>query len=149
MKKILLLSLMVLGSIFQTFASEKKSELRDSIALLNQKIEMLSKQVDHLQEKSKRDSLNVVRLELNLSKYEELRKYMKGSLQSAQNYLNENKGLLEDLLKMSKEVINEEAFYNMINRIGEEVEKSSEKWILEIEEKSLISRLTRMFSHVR
>ena len=127
MKKILLLSLMVLGSIFQTFASEKKSELRDSIALLNQKIEMLSKQVDHLQEKSKRDSLNVVRLELNLSKYEELRKYMKGSLQSAQNYLNENKGLLEDLLKMSKEVINEEAFYNMINRIGEEVEKSSEK----------------------
>ena len=149
MKKILLLSLMVLGSIFQTFASEKKSELRDSIALLNQKIEMLSKQVDHLQEKSKRDSLNVVRLELNLSKYEELRKYMKGSLQSAQNYLNENKGLLEDLLKMSKEVINEEAFYNMINRIGEEVEKSSEKWILEIEEKSLILRLTRMFSHVR
>lgn len=127
MKKILLLSLMVLGSIFQTFASEKKSELRDSIALLNQKIEMLSKQVDHLQEKSKKDSLNVVRLELNLSKYEELRKYMKGSLQSAQNYLNENKGLLEDLLKMSKEVINEEAFYNMINRIGEEVEKSSEK----------------------
>lgn len=127
MKKILLLSLMVLGSIFQTFASEKKSELRDSIALLNQKIEMLSKQVDHLQEKSKRDSLNVVRLELNLNKYEELRKYMKGSLQSAQNYLNENKGLLEDLLKMSKEVINEEAFYNMINRIGEEVEKSSEK----------------------
>lgn len=127
MKKILLLSLMVLGSIFQTFASEKKSELRDSIALLNQKIEMLSKQVDHLQEKSKRDSLNVVRLELNLSQYEELRKYMKGSLQSAQNYLNENKGLLEDLLKMSKEVINEEAFYNMINRIGEEVEKSSEK----------------------
>lgn len=127
MKKILLLSLLVLGSIFQTFASEKKSELRDSIALLNQKIEMLSKQVDHLQEKSKRDSLNVVRLELNLSKYEELRKYMKGSLQSAQNYLNENKGLLEDLLKMSKEVINEEAFYNMINRIGEEVEKSSEK----------------------
>lgn len=127
MKKILLLSLMVLGSIFQTFASEKKSELRDSIALLNQKIEMLSKQVDHLQEKSKRDSLNVVRLELNLSKYEELRKYMKGSLQSAQNYLNENKGLLEDLLKMSKEVINEEAFYNMMNRIGEEVEKSSEK----------------------
>ena len=127
MKKILLLSLMVLGSIFQTFASEKKSELRDSIALLNQKIEMLSKQVDHLQEKSKRDSLNVVRLELNLSKYEEIRKYMKGSLQSAQNYLNENKGLLEDLLKMSKEVINEEAFYNMINRIGEEVEKSSEK----------------------
>lgn len=127
MKKILLLSLMVLGSIFQTFASEKKSELRDSIALLNQKIEMLSKQVDHLQEKSKRDSLNVVRLELNLSKYEELRKYMKGSLQSVQNYLNENKGLLEDLLKMSKEVINEEAFYNMMNRIGEEVEKSSEK----------------------
>lgn len=127
MKKILLLSLMVLGSIFQTFASEKKSELRDSIALLNQKIEMLSKQVDHLQEKSKKDSLNVVRLELNLNKYEELRKYMKGSLQSAQNYLNENKGLLEDLLKMSKEVINEEAFYNMINRIGEEVEKSSEK----------------------
>ncbi len=127
MKKILLLSLMVLGSIFQTFASEKKSELRDSIALLNQKIEMLSKQVDHLQEKSKRDSLNVVRLELNLNKYEELRKYMKGSLQSAQNYLNENKGLLEDLLKMSKEVINEEAFYDMINRIGEEVEKSSEK----------------------
>jgi hypothetical protein len=118
---------MVLGSNFQTFASEKKSELRDSIALLNQKIEMLSKQVDHLQEKSKRDSLNVVRLELNLNKYEELRKYMKGSLQSAQNYLNENKGLLEDLLKMSKEVINEEAFYNMINRIGEEVEKSSEK----------------------
>jgi hypothetical protein len=52
---------------------------------------------------------------------------MKGSLQSAQNYLNENKGLLEDLLKMSKEVINEEAFYNMMNRIGEEVEKSSEK----------------------
>lgn len=127
MKKILLLSLMVLGSIFQTFASEKKSELRDSIALLNQKIEMLSKQVDHLQEKSKKDSLNVVRLELNLNKYEELRKYMKGSLQSAQNYLNENKGLLEDLLKMSKEVINEEAFYNMMNRIGEEVEKSSEK----------------------
>lgn len=127
MKKILLLSLMVLGSIFQTFASEKKSELRDSIALLNQKIEMLSKQVDHLQEKSKRDSLNVVRLELNLNKYEELRKYMKGSLQSAQNYLNENKGLLEDLLKMSKEVINEEAFYNMMNRIGEEVDKSSEK----------------------
>jgi hypothetical protein len=118
---------MVLGSIFQTFASEKKSELRDSIALLNQKIEMLSKQVDHLQEKSKRDSLNVVRLELNLNKYEELRKYMKGSLQSAQNYLNENKGLLEDLLKMSKEVINEEAFYNMMNRIGEEVDKSSEK----------------------
>ena len=130
MKKILLLSLMVLGSIFQTFASEKKSELRDSIALLNQKIEMLSKQVDHLQEKSKKDSLNVVRLELNLNKYEELRKYMKGSLQSAQNYLNENKGLLEDLLKMSKEVINEEAFYNMMNRIGEEVDKSSEKWIL-------------------
>lgn len=127
MKKILLLSLMVLGSIFQTFASEKKSELRDSIALLNQKIEMLSKQVDHLQEKSKKDSLNVVRLELNLNKYEELRKYMKSSLQSAQNYLNENKGLLEDLLKMSKEVINEEAFYNMMNRIGEEVEKSSEK----------------------
>jgi len=127
MKKILLLSLMVLGSIFQTFASEKKSELRDSIALLNQKIEMLTKQVDHLQEKSKKDSLNVVRLELNLNKYEELRKYMKGSLQSAQNYLNENKGLLEDLLKMSKEVINEEAFYNMMNRIGEEVEKSSEK----------------------
>lgn len=127
MKKILLLSLMVLGSIFQTFASEKKSELRDSIALLNQKIEMLSKQVDHLQEKSKKDSLNVVRLELNLNKYEELRKYMKGSLQSAQNYLNENKGLLEDLLKMSKEVINEEAFYNMMNRIGEEVDKSSEK----------------------
>ena len=127
MKKILLLSLMVLGSIFQTFASEKKSELRDSIALLNQKIEMLSKQVNHLQEKSKKDSLNVVRLELNLNKYEELRKYMKGSLQSAQNYLNENKGLLEDLLKMSKEVINEEAFYNMMNRIGEEVEKSSEK----------------------
>ena len=130
MKKILLLSLMVLGSIFQTFASEKKSELRDSIALLNQKIEMLTKQVDHLQEKSKKDSLNVVRLELNLNKYEELRKYMKGSLQSAQNYLNENKGLLEDLLKMSKEVINEEAFYNMMNRIGEEVEKSSEKWTL-------------------
>lgn len=127
MKKILLLSLMVLGSIFQTFASEKKSELRDSIALLNQKIEMLTKQVDHLQEKSKKDSLNVVRLELNLNKYEELRKYMKGSLQSAQNYLNENKGLLEDLLKMSKEVINEEAFYNMMNRIGEEVDKSSEK----------------------
>ena len=127
MKKILLLSLMVLGSIFQTFASEKKSELRDSIALLNQKIEMLSKQVDHLQEKSKKDSLNVVRLELNLNKYEELRKYMKGSLQSAQNYLNENKGLLEDLLKMSKEVINEEAFYNMMNRIGEKIEKSSEK----------------------
>lgn len=127
MKKILLLSLMVLGSIFQTFASEKKSELRDSIALLNQKIEMLSKQVNHLQEKSKKDSLNVVRLELNLNKYEELRKYMKGSLQSAQNYLNENKGLLEDLLKMSKEVINEEAFYNMMNRIGEEVDKSSEK----------------------
>lgn len=127
MKKILLLSLMVLGSIFQTFASEKKSELRDSIALLNQKIEMLTKQVDHLQEKSRKDSLNVVRLELNLNKYEELRKYMKGSLQSAQNYLNENKGLLEDLLKMSKEVINEEAFYNMMNRIGEEVDKSSEK----------------------